>query len=71
VITGDVNGELIALDAVTGELKYQSDLGVGAIDGGVVTYEAKGKQFLAVAAGDNNATYKAKGDNTIVILALP
>jgi alcohol dehydrogenase (cytochrome c) len=71
VITGDVSGDLIALDAATGELKYQSNLGVGAIDGGIVTYEAKGKQFIAVAAGDNNPTYSAKGDNTIVILALP
>jgi glucose dehydrogenase len=43
----------------------------GAVDGGVITYEAKGRQFIAVAAGDNNPTYKAKGENTIVILGLP
>jgi hypothetical protein len=47
------------------------DLGLGALDGGVVTYEVKGEQFVAVAAGDNNGPYKAKADNTIVILALP
>ena len=71
VITGDVDGELIALDAATGAPLYRSNLGAGALDGGVVTYEAKGKQFVAVAAGDNNALYKTKGDNAIVILALP
>jgi alcohol dehydrogenase (cytochrome c) len=71
VITADINGDLIALDAATGALLYQTNLGVGAIDGGVVTYEAKGKQFIAVAAGDNSGTYKAKGDNTVVVLSLP
>jgi alcohol dehydrogenase (cytochrome c) len=71
VITGDVNGDLIALDAATGVPLYQTNLGAGAIDGGVVTYEAKGKQFIAVAAGDNSGTYKAKGDNMVVVLALP
>jgi alcohol dehydrogenase (cytochrome c) len=71
VMTGDVDGELIALDAASGALIYRSNLGAGALDGGVVTYEAKGKQFVAVAAGDNNPLYKTKGDNAIVILALP
>jgi alcohol dehydrogenase (cytochrome c) len=71
VMTGDLAGELIALDAAGGALLYRSNLGAGALDGGVVTYEAKGKQFVAVAAGDNNATYKTKGENAIVVLALP
>jgi alcohol dehydrogenase (cytochrome c) len=71
VITGQTNGDLIALDARTGALLYQRNLGVGAIDGGVVTYEAKGRQLIAVAAGDTNATYKAKGESTIMILGLP
>ena len=71
VVTADVNGDLYALDATTGKLLHRASLGAGAIDGGLITYEAKGKQFIAVAAGDNNGTYKAKGDNAIVILALP
>ena len=71
VFTGDVNGEFLALDAATGAPLYQSNLGVGALDGGVVTYEAKGKQFVAVAAGDDNGLYKAKADSAIIILALP
>lgn len=71
VLTADVNGDLYALDAKTGQLLHRAKLGAGAIDGGVVTYDVNGKQYIAVAAGDNNGTYKAKGDNTIVILALP
>jgi hypothetical protein len=46
-------------------------LNAGAIDGGLITYAVKGKQYIAVAAGDNNGTYKAKGDNAIVVLGLP
>ncbi|SAK67117.1 hypothetical protein AWB78_02455 [Caballeronia calidae] len=48
----------------------KTDLG-GAIDGGVITYEVKGKQYVAAAAGDNNLTFGVKGDNTIVVLSLP
>ena len=33
----------------------------------LITYSVGGKQFVAVAAGDDNPTYKAKGDNAIVI----
>jgi len=70
VITADVDGEIIALDSTTGALLNRLQLGEGAIDGGLITYEANGKQFIAAAAGDNNGTYKAKGDNAIVILGL-
>lgn len=70
VITANVNGELIVLDSATGALLRQLELGAGAIDGGLITYKANGRQFIAVAAGDNNATYRAKGDNAIVILGL-
>jgi hypothetical protein len=41
------------------------------MDGGLITYEVNGRQFIAVGAGDNNPTYKVKGDNAIVILGLP
>ena len=71
ILTADTQGDLFALDAKTGTLLHQVQLGAGAIDGGVITYEVKGRQFIAVAAGDNNGTYKAKGDNAIVILGLP
>jgi alcohol dehydrogenase (cytochrome c) len=71
VLTADTQGDLFAVDAKTGALLLKFPLGAGAVDGGVITYEAKGRQFIAVAAGDNNPTYKAKGENAIVILGLP
>ena len=71
VLTADTQGEVFALDARTGALLHRFRLGAGAIDGGLITYAVKGKQFIAVAAGDNNPTYKAKGDNAIVVMGLP
>jgi alcohol dehydrogenase (cytochrome c) len=71
ILTADTQGNLIALDAQTGALLHEAPLDAGAIDGGLITYEANGQQFIAVAAGDNNGTYKAKGDNAIVVLGLP
>jgi alcohol dehydrogenase (cytochrome c) len=70
VITGEIDGDLVALDAGTGAELHKTHLG-GAIGGGIVTYEAGGRQLIAAAVGDNNFTYKTKGDNTIVVLGLP
>lgn len=71
VLTADTQGDLFALDAKTGALLQKLQLGAGAIDGGLATYETNGRQLIAVAAGDNNKSYQAKGDNTIVVLGLP
>ena len=71
VLAGLLDGTLLALDAKTGATLHEAKLGAGAIDGGVVTYEARGRQFIAVAAGDNNPTYQTTGDNAIVIVGLP
>jgi len=70
VVTGEVNGNLIVLDAKTGVLLDRLGLSAGALDGGLITYEVDGKQFIAVAAGDNNPTYQVTGENTIVVLGL-
>jgi alcohol dehydrogenase (cytochrome c) len=69
VITGDLSGNLLILNAKTGELLFQDNLKAGALRGGLITYEVNGKQYVAVAAGDN--TYDASAENTIVILGLP
>ena len=70
VITGTTDGEVLVLDAVTGR-ELENTKVEGGIGGGVITYEAGGRQFIAVAAGDNNPTYGTKGHNTIVVLGVP
>jgi len=71
LLTADTQGELFALDAKTGALLLRRQVGAGAMDGGLITYEVNGRQLIAVGAGDNNPTYEVKGDNAIVILGLP
>jgi alcohol dehydrogenase (cytochrome c) len=68
-MTGEMSGDFVVLAAATGEQLYKRNVG-GAIGGGVITYEASGRQFIAVAAGNTNPVYETNGDNTIVVLGL-
>jgi alcohol dehydrogenase (cytochrome c) len=69
VITGETSGDLDVINASTGSLLLRTNIG-GAIGGGVITYEAGDKQFIAAAAGNNSPIYQTKGDNRVVILGL-
>jgi alcohol dehydrogenase (cytochrome c) len=50
VLTGELNGDFIALDAETGEVLYRFNTG-GPMGGGIVTYELDGTQYIAVMSG--------------------
>jgi alcohol dehydrogenase (cytochrome c) len=50
IITGELSGDLLALDARSGKVLLRSDLG-GPAGGGVVTYSARGRQNVAVVSG--------------------
>ena len=50
VFTGDLDGHVLAYDAATGKELWRHDTGK-AIGGGVITYNAGGKQFVAAATG--------------------
>lgn len=50
VLTGDMNGRLIVLDAQTGNVVRELDTGA-PIGAGVVTYQVAGRQYIAVAGG--------------------
>ena len=50
VITGDMDGKLILLDAATGKVAHEVDTGA-PIGAGIVTYEVGGRQYIAVAGG--------------------
>ena len=66
VFTGDLSGNFLALDARNGKTLYRFDTG-GPIAGGVITYEAKGKQYIAVASGHSGGSIPLNGSTTIVI----
>jgi hypothetical protein len=66
LFTGDLNGNFLALDARNGKTLYSFDTG-GPIAGGVVTYEQKGRQYVAVASGHSGGSIPLTGSATIVI----
>lgn len=71
VFTGDLNGFFLALDAKTGETLYRFNTG-GGIGGGISTYQIGGKQYVAVASGNNSRTiWHTTGAATVVIFGLP
>lgn len=58
VFTGEMSGELIALDANTGALLNRVQTG-GGMGGGIVTYAVNTKQFVAVTSGGPSRTIAA------------
>ena len=50
VMTGDMNGKLIVLNAADGTVLYEGDTGAPT-GAGIVTYEVGGRQYIAVAGG--------------------
>jgi len=70
VLTGDLAGNLYAFDNATGKVAFQTNLG-GAIAGGVITYAAGGRQYVAATAGNiGRTTFGALGSPTLVVLGL-
>jgi len=70
VFTGDLNGNLLGLDATSGKILYHYDTN-NAIAGGVITYRAGGKQYVAAAAGNTSfVAWKVTGKPTLFIFGL-
>ena len=69
LLTGDLNGDFLVLDAGSGAVIYRFNTG-GPIAGGVITYEANGKQYVAVASGNSGGSIPLSGASTIVIFGL-
>jgi alcohol dehydrogenase (cytochrome c) len=69
VFTGDLGGNLLALDARSGAELYKLNTG-GAVAGGVVTYQTGGKQYVATTSGNiSRMTFSASaGSPKVVIL---
>ena len=72
VFTGELTGDFLALDARTGDVLYRFNTG-GPIGGGVVTYLAGGRQYVAVSSGSPSDFWVSRnpGAPTIVVFALP
>ena len=75
IFTGDLAGNLLALDAGSGKVLLRSELG-GPAGGGVVTYSAHGRQNVAVVSGlvgvyNLVAPEIGGGNTTVTVFHLP
>ncbi len=66
VLTGDLNGDVLALDAESGSVLWRDSTG-GAIGGGVISYQAGGHQRIAVAAGMTGRIWPVKPATALVV----
>ncbi|HEX3466431.1 MAG TPA: PQQ-binding-like beta-propeller repeat protein, partial [Candidatus Elarobacter sp.] len=68
--TGDMEGNVLALDSATGKVLYK-DHTQGSIAGSVVTYAVNGKQYLAATSGNiSRLTWGNSGTPTLLIYSL-
>jgi alcohol dehydrogenase (cytochrome c) len=68
--TGDLAGHLLVFNSKTGELVAKVQTG-GALAGGVVTYAAGGKQYVAFASGNvSRSAFGSLGLPSVVVMAL-
>ena len=65
VFSGEGSGEFFALDAKSGEKRWSSKTAYG-VNAPPVSYQAKGKQFVVVAAGGNKLQGYPVGDEVLV-----
>lgn len=75
IFAGELTGDLLALDAKTGQVLLRLDLG-GPAGGGVVTYSARGVQNVAVVSGfvgvyNLIAPEIGGGNTTVTVFRLP
>jgi PQQ-dependent dehydrogenase (methanol/ethanol family) len=71
VLTGASDGNFLVFDGRTGDELYSFYTG-GAVAGGISTYMAAGKQYVAVLSGNSSkALWKTSGAATLILFALP
>jgi alcohol dehydrogenase (cytochrome c) len=71
LLTGELTGDFLALDARTGDVLYRFNTG-GSMGGGIITYAAGGTQYIAAVSGSpsNYWVDQFKGSPTIVVFKL-
>lgn len=71
LFTGELAGDFLVLDARDGTVLYRYDTG-GRMNGGIVTYQIGGKQYVAVTSGNASRLWRAPvGSATVIIFSVP
>jgi alcohol dehydrogenase (cytochrome c) len=70
VFSGDTKGNFFALDSGSGQVLFTQPT-QGMIAGGVVTYTAGGKQYVAFTSGNvSRITFGELGDPTVIVMGV-
>jgi len=69
VLTGDLQGNIFAFESATGKVLRRIATGQ-PVGGGVITYQAGGRQRIAVAAGLLNNIFQTKGEPVVLVYGL-
>ena len=70
VFTGELEGDFLVLDGRDGTVLLRFNTG-GAMTGGVVTYQAGGRQHVAVTSGSAVGFWRVPpGSATVIVFAL-
>jgi alcohol dehydrogenase (cytochrome c) len=70
VFAGSLMGDFIALDASSGKVLYRHPMGA-TVAGGILSYRAHGKQFVAVETGGVSGFFGGTAPATFTLFALP
>lgn len=75
LFTGETNGDFLVLETATGKVLYRFRTG-GPVAGGVITYQIRGKQYVAAVSGFISDFFAIGGGNeggtpTVMLFALP
>jgi len=75
LFTGESSGDFLAFDAANGKVLYRFNVG-GPIAGGVITYEIRGKQYVAAVSGFMSRFFELNGADqggtpTVILFSLP
>jgi alcohol dehydrogenase (cytochrome c) len=70
LFTGELDGDFLVLDARDGTVLYRFNTG-GAMNGGVVTYQTGGKQYVAATSGNATGFWRtAPGSATVIVFSV-
>src|SRR5262245_7537990 len=71
ILTGELTGDFLLLDAQSGHVLYRFNTG-GPITGGVITYAVQGKQYVAATSGSAAGFWRTpRAASTVIIFSLP
>jgi alcohol dehydrogenase (cytochrome c) len=71
LFTGELTGDFLALDAQDGKELYRFPTG-GPLNGGIVTYAIKGKEYVAAVSGSTSGFFEGlPGAAIVVVFAQP